>query len=1271
MKILHTADIHIGDLSGPVKDGKNARRQDTINCIKETVRVAANVAERGEPIQVAIIAGDLFNRSRVWADTALEDIDDAIEEMLRPLCGACEHVVLLFGTENHDNPLAFNVIKQTTKSLNNLHIYTLPDVYRLETSEGAIQVLAIPGYDKGRLRAFVPDVDKETENRNATALINDVVLGLATKLDKATPSVMIGHYTVAGTTADNGMTFLAGQDVVILPQTIDSAGVTMACFGHIHRKQKLDCRTPAFYSGSINQLTFNDEGDTQGFYIHEIKNATYSVSQFHITPARRHYTIRLTEEDIAFFIANDIIPEPPRESFGVFWHDAIVRVRYNATAEQDKALNKAQLQKHLIEAGAFYVAEILPEDVEDGITSYEEDADNSPPALLHRYLENAETPADNMKRLEELAIPLIRKADDGREAGAHSGAFTPVRIEVRNYRSYTDAQFEFADIRMAMVNGANGVGKSSLFMDAIADCLFEKSRDEELGGWLRNGEKSGAVTFEFRMGDAEYRVVRTRTKSGKGTLAFNRKDDAGEWCDCGDTTLKLTQDKIEQVLGMDSHTFCSIALIRQDAYGMFLDTDSDRRMEVLSALLSLGIYSRLEELAKTETKNQRGRIASIKDRMGVLADQIAGKGELVAEEVGYTVALDCISAELEIIDKGISELTKAEALREETLKRADEKGSEANTIKDKVSEKENEYYSVMANRNKSAELASNVNKASAASALVASLRGELDIIRPMLTELAGISERHKATLETLTSIEKELKDISSDRSEHEDVLSKREDIENAIKAMEDIRVKRMELAPKMESHRAAMTAQEEAASQRQKHLADSRQRIGEIEARLNNAKSKTEILYNSGCPNIETATCRFLEDAQAAKELIPSLEDELQSTKANDKAEYERLTLELQEKQAKLADLGDPVIENQELTQRETCEAPFWHMARSLEAADAKIGELEKRERELRERQSELMSELQELTAKKTPLEQYEKRSVEIQDDINANAELAALLPECTAAAATVESHNERLTAMKNDIETMKTESDALLQAAMEIREGVPPSNDDELKLQLENKSEREERRALISQRLGGVKAKLEAVENAEEQTKEYRDDIQVTSQLLNDYQTLTQAFGLGGIQYMIIRGIVPEIMNRANEILAAMTGGRMAVDLRTEKELKSNQKIVNSLDVWIASLAGGSRPYNSHSGGEKVKIALAVTLALADIKARRAGAQLGMLFIDEPPFLDSDGTDAYADALNNIAMRNPAMRILAISHDPAMKARFPQNITVTSGESGSVVSID
>ena len=53
------------------------------------------------------------------------------------------------------------------------------------------------------------------------------------------------------------------------------------------------------------------------------------------------------------------------------------------------------------------------------------------------------------------------------------------------------------------------------------------------------------------------------------------------------------------------------------------------------------------------------------------------------------------------------------------------------------------------------------------------------------------------------------------------------------------------------------------------------------------------------------------------------------------------------------------------------------------------------------------------------------------------------------------------------------------------------------------------------------------------------------------------------------------------------------------------------------------------------------------------------MLFIDEPPFLDDEGAQAYVDALETIRDRYSDVKIMAITHDDAMKARFGQAVTV------------
>ena len=52
---------------------------------------------------------------------------------------------------------------------------------------------------------------------------------------------------------------------------------------------------------------------------------------------RRHYTYRIGPEEVADFIRTGEITRRPPELI-----DAIVRVRYSCTAEQDKALNRAK-----------------------------------------------------------------------------------------------------------------------------------------------------------------------------------------------------------------------------------------------------------------------------------------------------------------------------------------------------------------------------------------------------------------------------------------------------------------------------------------------------------------------------------------------------------------------------------------------------------------------------------------------------------------------------------------------------------------------------------------------------------------------------------------------------------------------------------------------------------------------------------------------------------------------------------------------------------------
>lgn len=1261
MRILHTADIHLGDLTGPMKDGRNARRFDTLECMRSIVATAAETHP-----SITIVAGDLFNRSRVWADTALEDVNDAITEFIRPLCQHSEHVVVLFGTENHDNPRSFEVLEQTTRNEANLHIYTQPDVYNLETMEGPVQILALPGFDKGRLRLFCPGADKETENRNATALINDVLMGLSTKIDRSIPSILVGHYTVAGSEADNGSTFLAGQDVVLLPTVIDSIGVDLACLGHIHRAQRLNCNTPAYYSGSPNQLNFNDEGTEHGFYIHEIVDDRSSSSRFITAPERKHFTLRLSPDDIAGFLTTGILENLPLQITG-----AVVRIRYSCPAEQEKALNKADLQKKVLAAGAFHVTEVLPGDIEDATGAGDINEHEGPTEALERYLGKLNLDPEDMKRLQELAAPLIKKADDGRDADKCTGNFAPLRIEVTNYRSYTQAEFSFDDIRMAMVNGQNGVGKSSLFMDAIADCIFEETRKEEIGGWVRDGCKSGSISFEFSMGAETYRIIRTRTKTGRGTLALQRQNkETSEWMDESDTTMRLTQERIEHILGMDCNTFCSIALIRQDAYGLFLEASSDRRMEVLSALLGLDIYGRLEGLAKDGATEQRRLIAAARERLDILQEQIAVKPDLQEEDARLATEEHKQATTIETLDIAIEAAQREEAMRLEVMKQATEKDTEAANFAAEAAAKETTLATIRQRLQEALKLADALPTAEKAAAEVAEARLTLAALAPKEEELRAALQQRENYMLSLNTRRANVTRLQGERNTLTGMLERAEEITQAQRQLEDIQANKAEIEARLSKYLQAAAKRDKAKSEKDAFLAESRIRIGELTEREREASQKVALLVDSNCPIPDKASCAFLTDAIKARDLLEDIREKLQATRNEDRAEYELLDGIYSVAKTEADVFGDPAAELERISVKERAILPIANLAASLAEAEAKRAAIDEQiivaEADIEETEQRLTDIADHLPE----LEAYHADASRAREAVAAKESASNLLPQCKAAAATSAALEPQIAALEADIESLNTKSGLATFAAVDLRRRIPEATSDLPSLLNERSRLMLEHKTIAGAR-GGIKTRLEGIAEAEKQTEKYRTDITAIGRMLNDYQTLAQAFGLDGIQYMIIRGIVPEIMHRANDILAAMTGGRMAVDIRTEKEQKSSQKIVNSLEVWITSITGGSRPYLSHSGGEKVKIALAVTLGLADIKARRAGVQLGMLFIDEPPFLDADGTEAYADALSSMAARNPSMRILAISHDPTMKARFPQNITVTATDNGSVVSKD
>lgn len=287
MKILHTADWHIGDKHGPSNNGVNLRAQDTLNCLNELVRVA-----KEEKPDLVLVSGDIFDTAEIMQRRSHQEVLQA-RNIIFQLSKAAGNVIVMRGTPNHDSEWAFEELKGHFELVPNVQIVTQPQVITLD----GVSVAVLPGFDRGVFRAKYPGLGKEEENEVLTGEISNIVKGLKTMCGTDDLTILMAHYTVPGCNVESGQVMMLTQFEPIIPvDALTAADYDLVALGHIHRPQQLFDRN-WYYSGAVNALTFNDEGQERGFYIHNYEDGVWN-SVFHRTPYREFKTTYLDEADM-------------------------------------------------------------------------------------------------------------------------------------------------------------------------------------------------------------------------------------------------------------------------------------------------------------------------------------------------------------------------------------------------------------------------------------------------------------------------------------------------------------------------------------------------------------------------------------------------------------------------------------------------------------------------------------------------------------------------------------------------------------------------------------------------------------------------------------------------------------------------------------------------------------------------------------------------------------------------------------------------------------
>ena len=1280
MKVLHTADWHIGQFKGPVEDGVNLRSLDTVKCLEYMVEKA-----REEHPDLVCISGDVFHQEQIGPVRYSDEMVTATR-IIDELSKVSKFVVVMRGTPNHDGFGQFRVLTKMLEHNKKVAVVTTPQVISTPIAD----IVCIPGFDKQEFRAKFPGLSAEEENLTWTKYISEMVMGLRAQCSQTNivadmvPAILMAHYTVPGCNMESGQTsFFSNFEPVIPRESLQTARFDAVLLGHIHRPQMLEGLENVFYSGAINAMNFNDEGQKRGFWIHEFEKKSLKKGHFYETPYRKFQTIKWDKEDVAEYLRSGKMYLIEKD-YTSSCMDAIVRLQYSCDTEQKKALNIPVLQKDLYEIGAFYVADIEAESMMN-ITNRQLLSEESDPLLnLKKWLD--EKCFTDSEKIVELAEPIIADAMKSSNTVEIHGVFKPVSIKVKNYRTYKEECFDFDDISFCTINGVNGAGKSSLFMDAISDCLFEETREGDNKSWIRGTEdaRSGSIEFVFDIGESRFRVVRTRTKSGKPTLNLSQlNEDGTDWLNLSKERIIDTQSEILRVLGMDSMTFRSCALIMQDQYGLFLQARKDERISILGNLLGLGIYGIMEQDARKRLGDAKRTLMQKKDAVKIKDDIIASKGNPQEE-------LEELEKEIESSEKLIGEIS------------IDLKEAQALLVKYEAAKKNCEDLRSRKEqvKNEKASIEESINKLNSIIESCETILKKADVIREKSKEYSAAEDEMKILSEELIRYESEKKalvDCEANLQRYQNII-KNAEFENAridqelseldtdsddgiAEKIAELEEKREELYAVMDKKNAHDAIVQEVSAKRdefQKANAAYETQLRLAESDLSTQKQQKAYMEDSGCADIENANCRFLKKAKEDASKIENTEKCISTIKEAMKEAETAFSEFEQEKQEELQNIGYSKEKETSIRERIADLEVYQAKKQRIEESRLKRARLEAEKESndktiasCSENVSDVKLQAQEITERVNNLSEkvnlYEQVK-EKADGLKVYAEQEKSLPvyeERVKNARENMAMQEKLLE-KKDEELIVMVADMI--SASELMESFDSGTESKVS-DLEERMETEKKKLQDLQvQKGSLIQKAEDVKSMKAEIFELKKDIEACALITTRYDVLKQAFSQDGVPHQIIRNIIPHITDTANNILGQMTGGTMGVDFVMERTVKGKDGDKATLDVLIEEYGKTTLPYASKSGGEKVKASLAVILALSEIKATAAGIQLGMLFIDEPPFLDDDGTQAYVDSLEAIRKRYPDVKVMAITHDDAMKARFNQSVTVIKTEEGSKV---
>jgi DNA repair exonuclease SbcCD ATPase subunit len=155
-------------------------------------------------------------------------------------------------------------------------------------------------------------------------------------------------------------------------------------------------------------------------------------------------------------------------------------------------------------------------------------------------------------------------------------------------------------------------------------------------------------------------------------------------------------------------------------------------------------------------------------------------------------------------------------------------------------------------------------------------------------------------------------------------------------------------------------------------------------------------------------------------------------------------------------------------------------------------------------------------------------------------------------------------------------------------------------------------------------------------------------------------AFGSKGIETLVIDYLLPKLEDRINEVLSKLSDFRVRLD--TQRKSADGESVVEGLFITILNELAEEMPFEAYSGGEKLKISVSISEALAILQ------KVGFRLFDETFLgLDENSTEAFSEVL--VGLQQSFGQVFCISHLLQIKELFDKKITITKKNGVSTVA--